>query len=399
MADLNERIDEITDRIADDLIEVRRAIHRHPELAFEEHETSARVAAELRKAGLAPQTGVGATGVITLVEGAASGPTIGVRGDMDALPIQEASGLPFASEVAGRSHACGHDAHTAIALGVARVVHELRSELKGRLKLFFQPAEETLMGAKAMIADGALEDPRPDYVIGYHNWPPLPAGTIGYLPGTAMASSDSFDITLRGKAGHGAHPHQGIDAIVGAAAFVSQLQSVIAREVAPMVPAVVTVGQMNAGTARNVIAAEAVLRGSARTLDAAAAKQVEIAVRRMLSGIGTAMRLEVELTWTRVAPVVENNPTVLACVIDAAREIVGKKNVSLLPGPSMGSEDFGWFMEAVPGAHLRIGSKIDGLETAVHNANYNCNDLAITTGVRAIARAVFALAEQQPRAR
>lgn len=393
MTELNARINQIADRIAGDLIQLRRAIHRRPELAFEEKETAALVAKELGKLGLTPKTGVGKTGVVAEIAGG-SGPAIGVRADMDALPIHEKTGLSFASEIAGKSHACGHDAHTVIALGVARVVHELKGEFKGRLKLYFQPAEETLQGAKAMIDDGALSD-KPDFVLGYHNWPALAAGTIGYLPDVAMASSDAFDITLRGKAGHGAHPHQGIDALVGAAQFISQLQSVISREVAPMIPAVVTIGQLNAGTARNIIAAEAVMKGGVRTLDGAVAKQIEAAMRRMLDGISTSMRLKAEMTYTRMAPVVRNNTVVLPRVLDAARAVLGADKVTQLSGPSMGSEDFGWFMEAVPGAHIRIGSKIDGLDTAIHTDNYDCNDLAIATGVKAVARAVFELAEKR----
>lgn len=392
MSDLNARIDAIADRISAELIALRRTIHRRPELAFEETETAALVARELAKLDPRLRTGIGRTGVVGLIDGAQAGPTIGVRADMDALPIQEETGLPFASEIPGKSHACGHDAHTAIALGVARVVHELKGEFKGRLKLFFQPAEETLTGAKAMLDDGALDNPRPDFVLGYHNWPALKAGTVGYLPGVVMASSDAFDITLKGKAGHGAHPHQGIDSLVGAAEFVSQLQSVVSREVAPMIPAVVTIGQLNAGTARNIIAAQAAMKGSVRTLDAGVAKQIEAAIRRMLDGIATSMRLDASMTWTRLAPVVSNDPRVLPRVVDAARSILGDANVSVLPAPSMGSEDFGWFMEAVPGAHLRIGSRIEGLDTAIHTSNYDCNDLAILTGVKAVARAVFGLA-------
>jgi amidohydrolase len=392
MTDLNARINAIAERISDELIALRRTIHSRPELAFEEKETAALVARELGRLGLEPRTGIGRTGVIGLIDSGRAGPTIGVRADMDALPIQEETGLAFASEFAGRSHACGHDAHTVIALGVARVVHELRGEFKGRLKLFFQPAEETLLGAKAMIEDGALDNPRPDFVIGYHNWPALTAGMVGYLPGVAMASSDAFDIRLRGKAGHGAHPHQGIDALVGAAELVGQLQTVVAREVAPMIPAVVTVGQLNAGTARNIIAAEASLKGAVRTLDGEVAKQIEAAIRRMVGGVAGSMRLLSDIAWTRLAPVVNNNPQVLPRVIDAARDILGEANVAVLASPSMGSEDFGWFMEAIPGAHIRIGSKIDGLDTAIHTSNYDCADLAIPTGVKAVARAVFGLA-------
>jgi amidohydrolase len=390
--DLNQRLTQAVDRLAPQLVALRKQLHQHPELAFEEHETSKAVAGFLTKLRIPFKTGIGKTGIVALLEGSAPGRTIGIRADMDALPIHEQTGLPFASKIAGRMHACGHDVHTVIALGVAAVLHELRSSLPGRVKFIFQPAEETLSGAAAMIADGALDDPKMDAILGYHNWPQVKAGTVGYHTEAVMASADSFDLTIKGRTGHGAHPHMGIDAIAAAAYFVTQVQTVISREVAPLSPAVLTIGEFHSGTARNVIASTAVLKGSVRTQEPGLSGAIEAAVRRMLEGMKTGMRVDYELDWKRVAPVLRQHRATLTSVLGSARDILGEGNVVEMPQPSMGSEDFAWFAEKIPAAHLRIGSKIDGLDTAIHKANYDCNELAIPVGVKVVARAALDLA-------
>jgi len=288
-------------------------------------------------------------------------------------------------------HACGHDVHTVIALGVAAALIEMRAELSGRVKFIFQPAEETLSGAQAMIADGVLDDPKMDVVLGYHNWPAVEAGKVGYNADVVMASADAFDITLKGREGHGAHPHMGIDALAAAAHFVSQVQTIVSREVKPISPAVVTVGELHAGTARNIIAGTAVLKGIVRTMEAELSEKIEQAMRRMLEGIKTGMRVDYTLDWKRVAPALRNHKPTLERLLKSAREVLGNENVCELAEPSMGSEDFAWFAEKVPAAHLRIGSKIDGLDTAIHRANYDCNDLAIPVGVRVVTRAALEL--------
>jgi len=395
---LKDRIDTIVKKIAPEMIELRRKIHEHPELAFEEHRTAALVADSLKGMGIEPKTGIGKTGVVGMIKGSRNGATIGIRADLDALPILEATNLPFASKVAGKMHACGHDAHTVIALGVAKVLNELRAEVPGTVKFIFQPAEETLAGAKAMIDDGVLENPKLDMILGYHNWPQVDAGKVGYLPNVVMASSDAFDLTITGKPGHAAHPHTAIDPIVAAAHLVTLLQSIVSREVAPAVPSVLTIGQIQGGTARNVIAGSVLMKGTVRTLDAAASGQIETSMRRILDGVCPGLRVSYKLDWQRLAPVLRNNKDILAPTLDAAREILGDDHVVPLAAPSMGSEDFAWFAEQVPAAHLRIGSRIDGLECQVHNANYDCNDLAIPTGIRAIAYAAVKLLEQRAKA-
>jgi hippurate hydrolase len=291
-------------------------------------------------------------------------------------------------------HACGHDAHTVIALGIAHVLSDVRDRLRGSVKLIFQPAEETLAGAAAMIADGVLDDPRMELMLGYHNWPVLDTGLIGYHSGAVMASSDAFDIVLKGTAAHAAHPHTGIDALVGAAQLVTALQTAVSREIAPAIPTVLTIGQIEAGTARNVIADRAVLKGTCRTLDTGASKRIEESVRRIAEGIALALRLTCEITWTRQAPVLRNDPALLSKVLDSARAVVGADRVVDLGAPSMGSEDFAWFGEHLPLAHLKIGSKIDGLDTAIHRSNYDCNEQMIPLAIRAVTRAVVDLLDE-----
>ena len=390
--DINGRIAASTERWTPELVALRKTLHQHPELAFEEHETAQAVTGFLAKLGIPFRSCVGKTGVVALLEGAAPGRTIGIRADMDALPIFEETGLPFASKIPGKMHACGHDVHTVIALGVAAALSEMRDALHGRIKFIFQPAEETLSGAAAMIADGALEDPAMDMILGYHNWPQVTAGSIGYHPEAVMASADAFDLTLKGRAGHGAHPHLAIDTIAAGAHFVTQLQTIVSREVAPLSPAVVTVGEFKSGTARNVIASTAVLKGSVRTMEPGLSGAIEAAVRRLLDGIKAGMRVDYSLEWQRMAPALRNDKAILARVLASAKGVLGAQNVVELPQPTMGSEDFAWFAEKVPAAHLRIGSKIDGLDTAIHRSNYDCNELAIPVGIRVIARAALDLA-------
>jgi amidohydrolase len=387
----NAEIDAAVERITPGLIGLRRKLHQHPELAFEEHVTAGVIADYLGKAGIETRTGIAGTGVVGLLEGASGGRRIGLRADIDALPITEQSGVAFASQVPGRMHACGHDAHTAIALGVAHVLSGMRGKFTGGVKLIFQPAEETLAGAATMIAAGVLDDPPMDCILGFHNSPQLQAGLVGYHAKAVMASSDAFDITLKGKAGHAAHPHNGIDALIGAAQLITALQTVISREIAPAIPAVLTIGQIEGGTARNVIAERAVLRGTARTLDAGAARQVEASVRRIVGGICASLRLEHEIMWKRQTPVLENDAKILAGVLASARDVLGHEHVIDMGAASMGSEDFAWFAERIPAAHLRIGSRIDGLDTAIHRANYDCNELAIPLAVRTLTRAVVDL--------
>jgi amidohydrolase len=388
-----QAVDGAADRCMDDVIALRRAIHAHPELAFEEHETAKRVQEFLSRLRIDFRAGVGGTGVVALLDGAKPGPTVAIRADMDALPMSEPSGLPFASTVPGKMHSCGHDAHTAIALGVAAVLAEARAELAGKVMFIFQPAEETLRGAKAMLADGALDAVKPDIVLGFHNWPQLATGTVGWHAEAVMASSDAFDVTIKGTAGHGAHPHLAVDAVVGAAHFVEQAQTIVSREIAPISSAVLTIGSIHGGTARNIIASSVKLEASVRTLEDDVARRVEAAVRRILEGLKTGMRLDYALEWTKLTPVLRNDKPTMARVLGVARGMLGPANVIEMPAPSMGSEDYAWFAELAPSAHLRIGSKIEGHDTAIHRTDYQLNEAVIPLATKLMSRAVLEFLE------
>lgn len=388
---LIERVAPATERWSEEVTALRRRIHEHPELAFDEHETAKRVEAFLGRLAIPCRTGVGKTGIVALLQGGKPGPTIAIRADMDALPIDEKNGLPFASRIPGKMHACGHDAHTAIALGVAAVLSEMRDDLAGRVMFVFQPAEETLTGAVAMLEAGVFDDPKPDTILGFHNWPQLATGTVGWHPEAVMASSDAFDVTIRGIGGHGAHPHLAVDAIVGAAQFVNQVQTIISREIAPIHSAVLTIGRIIGGAARNIIAPTVELNASVRTLDAETADKIQAAVRRILDGLKAGMRLDYELKWTKLVPVLRNDKPTMNRVLAVAREALGAANVIEMPSPSMGSEDFAWFAERVPSAHLRLGSKIEGLDTAIHRADYQLNEKVIPLGMNVMSRAVLSL--------
>ena len=382
-------MDASADRWMDDVIALRRRIHEHPELAFEEHETAKRVQEFLSRHRIDYRSGVGGTGIVAMLEGGKPGPTVALRADMDALPMTEPAALSFASKVPGKMHSCGHDAHTAIVCGVAAVLAEARDKLAGRVMFIFQPAEETLRGARAMLDAGAFDPVKPDVILGFHNWPQLATGTVGFHADACMASSDAFDVTLKGTAGHGAHPHLAIDAIVGAAHFVEQVQSIISREIAPISSAVLTIGKIQGGTARNIIASSVSLEASVRTLEAEVADRVQAAVRRILEGLKTGLRIDYDLTWTKLTPVLRNHKPTMARVLDVARNALGHANVVEMPAPSMGSEDYAWFAEQVPSAHLRIGSKIEGHETAIHRTDYQLNEAVIPLATKLMSRAVL----------
>ena len=391
MTDINKIIDEKTSAIIDEIIQIRRTIHENPEIAFEEHKTVGLVTGVLDRLNIPYRTGIGRTGVVAVLEGGGPGKTVAIRADMDALPIEEQSGLPFASKVPGKAHACGHDVHTATLLGIAMVLAEQRQRIQGRVKFIFQPAEETLEGAKAMIADGVFDDPAIDVVLGYHNWPPLKAGTVGYHPAAAFGAFDAFDVTLKGISGHAAHPHKAIDVITNASYFVTQLQTAVHREIVPVYPVVVSIGQINAGTGRSILPESIELKGGARAHHPEVLVQVEAIMRRILEGLKTGLRIDYELDYRKVTPALWNDPEILGSVLSSARGILGEDNVEELAQASLGGEDLSWFTEKFPSAHLRIGSQVDGLDTMLHRNNYQCNELAIPTTIRAISRAALDL--------
>ena len=379
------RVRDLVGAIEPHLIDVRRDIHAHPELAFEEVRTAGVVAAELTRMGIPHRTGIGRTGVVGVIQGGRPGPTLAIRADMDALPMPEETGLPFASTVPGKMHACGHDIHTTTLLGVAEVLQQLAPQLAGKLVLIFQPAEEALGGAKAMIADGAAEGV--DMAIGFHNAPDMPVGRFGFCRGPTLAAADRFDLLIKGKGGHAAHPYDAIDPIVAGAAFVSQAQTVVSREIKPLQPAVVTIGMFHGGTAPNIIPESVELKGTVRTLHTEARDVAEAALKRLATGLEAMHRVTCTLDYRRGVPPLVNDDRVLDPVIAAVRAQLGE--VISEGVPSMGAEDFAEFAGLMPAMQLRIGAGAPGRDDRLHNTHYQPDERCIGLGVQALSRAAL----------
>jgi amidohydrolase len=378
-----------TQRIEPALIEIRRDIHANPELGFEEIRTAGVVARELSRLGIAHQTGIGKTGVVGLIEGGRPGPVLAIRADMDALPIEEKTGLPFASTKVGLMHACGHDIHTTTLLGVAAVLKELAPQLAGTIKLVFQPAEEGIGGMQAMIADGVMDGPKIDLALGFHNHPEIPVGNFGFVHGACLAAADRFDIVVRGKSGHAAYPHHAVDPIVAAAMLVAQLQTVVSREVRPTHPAVVTVGAINGGTTYNIIPDACLIKGTVRTLHPPARDAAEAAIKRLAAGMLEGMRVACDVDYRRGVPPLRNTDSVLEPTVAAVRHQLG--DVIDEFEPSLGGEDFALMADLVPAFQLRVGSSQPGRSDRLHNSAYQPDERCIGFGVQALSRAALEL--------
>ena len=369
--------------IRDRVVELRRDIHRNPELGFEEVRTQALVERELDALGIEHRR-VAKTGVVGIVRGAKPGRTAGLRADMDALPITEKSGEPFSSEVPGKMHACGHDAHTAMLLGAARVLSGMRDSLAGNVVLLFQPAEEGPGGAEPMIAEGALDDPRVDAVAMLHVDPRLTTGTIGVTPGPVNASADEFHVTVHGQGGHGAYPHSAKDTIPAAAAMILALQNIAARETDPLKSVVVTIGTINGGYRNNVIADEIKMTGTLRAHDPQIRDGLEERARRILNGVADAYGVRAELDVMYGYPPVVNDVK-LAESFHRYMTQHSKLGVES-PPPTMGAEDFAYFARAVPGVHVRLGIRNEqfGSTHSGHSPQFRVDEGALPVGVQTL---------------
>jgi len=369
---------------ASDLTAIRRDLHAHPELGFEEVRTSGIVADHLRALGIEVTSGIGTTGVIGVLHGARPGRTIGLRADMDALPIHEQTNLPFASQNAGVMHACGHDAHTTILLGAARYLAANR-DFAGTAVFIFQPAEEGLGGARRMIAEGLFEQFPCDEIYGLHNSPYHAAGIIGVRPGAAMAGANFFDITVTAKGCHAAAPHTGIDSIVIASNLVQQMQSIVARNVSATQQIVLSVTQIHAGAAYNVIPETATLAGTVRYFDRDLADAVTQRMQALCDGTALAYGVEISLSMRNVFDVLENDPTLSDAMIDVAQGLVGPEAAQLREEQAMGSEDFADMLQVVPGAYCTIGHSGD---VPLHNPGFVLDDEILPLGAALMARMV-----------
>jgi amidohydrolase len=370
------------------LVATRRDLHQHPELGFEEQRTSTLVAERLAKLGYAVQTGVGKTGVVGLRDGASKGRPrcVLIRADMDALPVQEANDVPYRSTRSGKMHACGHDGHVAIGLEVARRLHA--AALAGGVKFAFQPAEEISNGAEAMIAAGVLEAPPVDAAFGIHLWNDLPVGSIALMPGPVMASVDEFQIAIVGKGGHAAAPHQAIDPVLVAAHVVTGLQSLVARRRNPFEEGVVSVTQLNAGHAFNVIPGHAELRGTVRTFGGKFYEDAPRLLEETAQGIARAFGADAEVRYRRMSKPLVNDPAMTAVMQEAAREIVGPDR--LVDGVrTMGGEDMSFFLAKVPGAFAFVGSAPpDGKASPHHSPTFDIDEQSLVIGTDLLSRTV-----------
>ncbi len=370
------------------LVEWRRDFHEHPELGMEERRTAGIVADHLRSLGIEVRTGFGGTtAVVGLLKGASPGPTIALRADMDALPIQEENQVPYASKTPGQMHACGHDSHVTMLLGAATALAGFRERLAGQVKFFFQPAEEGPGGAQPMIAAGAMEDPKVDGVVGLHVASEMNVGEIGVVPGADSASPDSFSIRIVGRGGHAAHPDQGVDAIAVAAQVITALQTVVSREIYPLQPVVVTVGTIHGGFRNNVLAGEVTMTGTIRTLNADVRDQAQAAVGRIVKGIAEAMRATVEVDFSRGYPSFSSDPSMYRLVRQAAVDVVGPERIHDLD-PTMGGEDFAYYCQKAPGTMFRVGGRnaAKGFTNPLHHPRFDLDEDALPIGVAVLVR-------------
>ena len=364
----------------------RRYLHQHPELGMQEENTARFVAEKLREFGIETQTGIATTGVLGTLRGGQPGKTVLLRADMDALPIDELNEVPYRSENPGVMHACGHDAHTAMLLGVARLLAERRDEIRGTVKFAFQPAEETVGGAEPMIAAGVMNNPKVDAAFGVHIAQDLPVGTIGIGHGPMTAAADEAIITIRGLGAHAARPHHSVDPIIIAAQCITALQTLVSREVNPLRQAVVTVGTLHAGTVSNVIPEECELRATIRTFDEETRQALARRIPELVTGIAEAMRGVAEVEYVFGYPTLVNDRAMTDLVREVVREIIPAEKV-LDREPSMGAEDMSYFLQQAPGCFFNIGSNNPdrGLVYGHHHPRFDIDEQALPIGVAAVA--------------
>lgn len=377
------------------LTSIRQHLHQNPEIGFEEVETTALIRRELDKIQVEMVPLSIPTGVLGIIRGTkpGTGKVIALRADIDALPIQEKTGTPYSSNHPGVMHACGHDGHTAVLLGVARLLNRMRDQFSGTVKLLFQPAEERLTGATSMIGAGVLENPKPEIILALHGGTETPIGKVGVWFGPFMASADQFSVTITGSGGHAAYPHRNKDPLLAAAHAVVALQSIVSREIDAVDKVVLSVCQFHAGTAFNITPGDAVITGSVRCHDPKVRASIPERIDRIVGGVAGGLNCSHKLDYIFGIPAVANDPSVMKCFSQTAAETLGSGNVIELERPLMGSEDFAFFLEQVPsGGIFRLGVG-NAPGRVLHNALFDFPDEAIPVGVAAMT--AFALKQCQ----
>lgn len=375
---------------------IRRDLHQHPEIGYQEVRTAGVVIRELTELGLELHTGIAETGVIGIIEGTRPGPVVMIRFDMDALPVSEETGADYASCSPGVMHACGHDGHVAIGLTVAKILHKYRNQLPGTIKLVFQPAEEGMNGAERMVKEGALANPKPDYAIGAHVWNERPVGWIAASAGPLMAGAAIFKIKISGKGGHGALPQQTVDPVLAAAQVVSSLQSIVARNISPLDSAVISVTTIHAGEAFNVIPPSAELTGTLRWFRPDVQKQVVERLKQLVMGVSGGMGCDAEITIHDLTPAVENDPVVAASIQRSLRQYLPETEV-ITSYQTMGSEDMSFFLREIPGCFIMVGSNNAdrGLKFGHHHPKFDFDETALSLGAAALCSAAYDLLQQK----
>jgi amidohydrolase len=388
----SERIRTLSKKHFPKLVKLRREFHQNPELGYGEFKTSERVATELRKLGIRVKTGVAKTGVVGVLAGKKKGKTVALRADMDALPIKEQTNLPFKSRIDGLMHACGHDAHMACVIGAAMILSELKDDLPGNVKFIFQPSEESPPGgAKPMIVEGVLENPKVSGIFGLHCDSAIPVGKIGIKEGPFMAQADSFDITIKGVSAHGARPHDGIDAIVVASQAIQVLQTIVSRKIDPLQPVVISLGKIQGGTKRNIICSEVRLEGTARSLTKDVAQRIPRLIEAMLSGVAKSSGASFELDYRKGYPVLINHPQATDLARSTISRLFGSQVIFEIKKPLMGAEDFAFFLQKVPGSFLRLGIRNPKKKAVYpwHHPQFTVDEDAIGIGASLLAGLAF----------
>ncbi len=394
---MRKRLQELITEIEPEIIELRRQIHSCPEAGFAEEKTAALISEILTREGIEHEREVAQTGVVGIV-GSGSGPVIGIRADMDALPIEEKTGLSFSSEKENMMHACGHDGHVAILLGVAIAAAEIADELPGKIKLIFQPAEEGPGGAAPMIAEGVLENPSVDYMLSLHIWSKEEAGYIGLKQGAFFASADEFDLDILTESAHGASPHQGQDAILIASKIVQSLQGIVSRNIDPVKSAVITVGKIMGGYRRNVIADNVRLEATVRALDTEVRSLLHKRIEEVVAGICASEDADYKLDYRKLYPPLINDEKVVDHIYQEALKIAGQERVKFIDDPTMGAEDFAHFLQQRPGAMFLLGGQNPdkGITAPHHHPEFDFDEDIMALGVEVFLTTALSLMNSRP---
>lgn len=391
-----ERIRELARQKTNDLIDIRRWFHMYPETDFDVKETALQICTILEKSGIKGQI-TPCNGVTALLTGNCEGPTVALRADMDALPVTEKNSVPYKSRNIGKMHACGHDAHMAIILGLAEILSSMREDLRGNIKFIFQPAEETTGGAEIMISEGVLEDPYVDAVFSLHVTPDIPAGMVGCKAGRMRAAADMFDIKVKGFSSHGAEPEKGTDAIVISNRIISIIQQLVSRRVSPLDSAVITIGTISGGSARNIIADEVSFSGIIRTLEPLNRPFLRAELEKIISITAESMGGTGEVEFTEGYPALLNDPEMTLLVSSAAAEYLGVSSVVQLDSPSMGVDDFSYFLQKRPGCYFMLGTGFnDKKNFPLHHSCFDIDEKVIPDASGMLAQLCFNYLNKSP---